>query len=243
MPTLIAHRGHPYKFPENSMVSLRSAQKHSASFVEFDLQLSADGRPFLYHDDELQRCSGRPGRACDMRHDELMALTCGEAGRFGERFSMELIPSLDQVVEFLLENPALQAFVELKQPAQPKHSEDYFVHTVLELLSPVIQRCVIISYHEEILVSAKMHPRIGWVLREWSEASKKMAETLAPDFIFVDQKKLPPGATLWPGSWDWAVFSIDEVDSALEMAQRGFSYIETNRIEELRKAPQLQTWL
>ncbi len=242
MPTLVAHRGHPHRFPENSMASLRSAREHSARFVEVDVQLSADAKPFLHHDEDLLRCSGKSGLASDRTLRELTKMSCGEPGRFGETFADETIPSLKQAVEFLLSIPSLQAFVELKPQVLRQHPAEVFVRSVLRDLTPIINRCVIISFNIEILEAVNERARVGWILEEWSDTASEWVKNNSPEFLFVDRKKLSSDAPLWPGPWDWAVYSIDDAQTAIDLAQRGFGYIETNRIGELRGNPTLEDW-
>ena len=55
---LVAHRGYAARYPENTRESLAAAVRAGARFLEFDVQLSADGVPVLLHDVTL---SARPG--------------------------------------------------------------------------------------------------------------------------------------------------------------------------------------
>ena len=44
MLPLIAHRGYPAHYPENTLIGLEAAIKAGAERIEFDIQLSADSR-------------------------------------------------------------------------------------------------------------------------------------------------------------------------------------------------------
>jgi glycerophosphoryl diester phosphodiesterase len=67
----IAHRGwHAPGRPENSLAAAAAAR--SAGFaVECDVQLSADGEAMAFHDDRLDRLTGRPGRLSDCTRMQL----------------------------------------------------------------------------------------------------------------------------------------------------------------------------
>ncbi len=58
----IAHRGlHGCGVPENSLAAIEAAVAAGYG-VEFDILASADGVPMVFHDDDMQRITGRPGR-------------------------------------------------------------------------------------------------------------------------------------------------------------------------------------
>ena len=59
----LAHRGDWRHAPENTLAALQAALAvPGCDGVEFDVRLSADGVPVLYHDETLQRVHGRPDR-------------------------------------------------------------------------------------------------------------------------------------------------------------------------------------
>ena len=58
IPILVAHRGYPACYPENTLVGYEVALQAGACYVELDIQLSAHHTPFLCHDDNLKRLTG-----------------------------------------------------------------------------------------------------------------------------------------------------------------------------------------
>ena len=54
-PRWIAHRGAGILAPENTLAAFRVGASHGYRMFECDVKLSADGIPFLLHDDTLQR--------------------------------------------------------------------------------------------------------------------------------------------------------------------------------------------
>jgi glycerophosphoryl diester phosphodiesterase len=56
-PLVIAHRGARAFAPENTLEAFRLAAELGADMVELDVQLTADAKLIVVHDDSLERCS------------------------------------------------------------------------------------------------------------------------------------------------------------------------------------------
>ena len=65
---LVAHRGYPRHYPENTLIGIEAAIRAGAAYVEVDIQLSSDQVPLLYHDSDMQRLSGKPGAVSGRCH-------------------------------------------------------------------------------------------------------------------------------------------------------------------------------
>jgi glycerophosphoryl diester phosphodiesterase len=93
------HRGASGHAPENTLAAFRLAREMGASWIEFDVQLSADGIPIILHDDTLERTTdlGRPLRPTQLTLAELKALDAGSW--FSPQFANERLPTLDEVLE------------------------------------------------------------------------------------------------------------------------------------------------
>ena len=81
---VIAHRGFSAVAPENTLASLRAAMEAGADALEFDLQVSADGVAFLFHDDTLDRTTDGAGAIREWAARDLEGVDGGSW--FGERF-------------------------------------------------------------------------------------------------------------------------------------------------------------
>src|SRR5688572_5044245 len=90
----VAHRGYQKRYPENTLLAVREALAAGALFVEVDVQLSRDKVPVVYHDDTLERVSGRPGKISELSALELGMCSAHEPLRFGERYVEEKIATL-----------------------------------------------------------------------------------------------------------------------------------------------------
>ncbi len=86
-PALVAHRGFAQQYPENTLEALSAAVEAGAKHIEFDVQLSADGVPFLMHDDNFSRTAGLDLNVFDLTMAEIEKLCIGEPQKFGDRFS------------------------------------------------------------------------------------------------------------------------------------------------------------
>ncbi|HVI52430.1 MAG TPA: glycerophosphodiester phosphodiesterase [Candidatus Sulfotelmatobacter sp.] len=95
-PKVIGHRGAAAHAPENTLASFAKAKDCGAPWVELDVQLSADGVPVVFHDDDLDRTSN--GHGLLTRHDAA-ALAALDAGSwFGPDFAGEKLPTLEDAL-------------------------------------------------------------------------------------------------------------------------------------------------
>jgi glycerophosphoryl diester phosphodiesterase len=108
---LIGHRGLAGLAPENTLASFKSAAAHGLAMVEFDVRLSRDGVPLVFHDDRLERTSTGAGPVAERDWAELSRLDAGSW--FAPAFARESIPSLDQVLRLCLDL-GLQVNMEIK---------------------------------------------------------------------------------------------------------------------------------
>ncbi|MGD8977858.1 MAG: glycerophosphodiester phosphodiesterase family protein [Gammaproteobacteria bacterium] len=240
VPRLVAHRGWARRWPENTVESLMAAVDAGADHVEFDVQLSADGVPILLHDATLERTAGRPGCAMDMNWEELQHISVGETARLGDACPGARLPSLSLICEWLATEPGVTAFVEIKTESLSRFGVERVLEPCLDLLSPILERCVVTSFSHEVLLEASHRPEviIAWVLESWGPESLARAETLAPEYVFCNHRKLPEGLTSLPKSgWHWVLYEVADADLAMELAARGAGYIETMAIGDLLKDP------
>jgi glycerophosphoryl diester phosphodiesterase len=111
MEQIIAHRGASGYAPENTLAAFAKAMSLGSQFIEFDVMLSADGEPFVFHDDSLKRTTKSRGEFGLVSAEYIKTL---DAGRwYSKKFIGEKIPSLREVIEWL-NTTAIQANIEIK---------------------------------------------------------------------------------------------------------------------------------
>ncbi len=239
---LVAHRGDARECPENTLPAFTSALNLGVRFLELDVHLSSDGVPVVIHDHVLARTTGHPGVAFDLTADELTRIEAAETDRFGDRFRGTRIPLLSEVLDLIRGRPEVTVFVELKRASLQKFGTDEVVSRVVQALKPAKSQCVVISFDLPAVNRARQMGGlpIGWVLSKYDERSRMKYEALAPEYLFCDHLALPPTGTLWRGPWHWAMYEVDTLDRALQLAERGADYIETMAVREMTDAVRAQ---
>lgn len=239
LPEIVAHRGNAAEFPENTLEALGSAVALGARYIEFDVQLTGDLVPVLFHDADLARVAARPERIHELTWATLSGIPVAEVARLGRRHAATYPPSLAQFVEAFAGWSGVTAFVELKRASIRRFGHETVLRRVSEVLRPVFDRCVVISFD---LVATKLArlltgERIGWVLTEYGEPARAQAASLAPEFLFVDVERLPAGSTpLWHGPWEWAIYEVRDLETAQACRARGARYVETMDVRGLLDA-------
>ncbi len=110
-PAVCAHRGAGRLAPENTLAAFRVGASHGQSMFEFDVKLSADGKPFLLHDATLERTTSGRGAAGSMTLAELAQLDAGSW--HSPAWAGEPTPTFANVAAWLRANGHL-ANVEIK---------------------------------------------------------------------------------------------------------------------------------
>lgn len=183
----IAHRGISSKAPENTLVSFKKSLIKGFNIIEFDVQLSQDNIPVIFHDESLERTTNGVGLLKNYKWNELKLLDAGIW--FGENFTGERIPSLDQILKIFHGNSHLQ--IELKSN-ETNLSEITLISLQKNLWmddynqTPYsIPGFSLTSFNINQVISAKkLEPRInvGW-LRENDEKEIRLTEFLLDNKI------------------------------------------------------------
>jgi glycerophosphoryl diester phosphodiesterase len=72
-PIPFAHRGGAGDFPENTMPAFANAVSLGYRYLETDVHATVDGVLVAFHDDDLSRTCGRPGRISELPWSEVAA--------------------------------------------------------------------------------------------------------------------------------------------------------------------------
>lgn len=113
-PKVFAHRCGGALAPENTLAGLSIAARLGCQAVEFDVMLSADGTPWLIHDETLARTTSGAGLVAETSDAELRRL---DAGAYHHpSFSGEPLPTLAAAAALCIEL-GLSVNVEIKPAA------------------------------------------------------------------------------------------------------------------------------
>jgi len=182
----IAHRGyHDIRRgrPENTLAAFEAAIQARYA-IECDLHIGADGVPFVFHDDELERLTGARGPVRDR--------TIAELARLKVAGSVEHIPSLDDLLALTAGRVPL--VIELKHIAG---RDAGLVATTIERLKAYSGQAAVMSFAPSLIAAARALepevPRGLTALGRWRTAPHHLKAALKQrvDFISYAIDDLP----------------------------------------------------
>ncbi len=109
-PFLIAHRGARVDAPENTISAFDRTIECGADGIEFDVRLTRDLVPIVFHDSDLTRICKSPSRISTLPYSDIKLIDAGSW--FSRRYTGEQIPTLESVLVRYSGN--IQLFIELK---------------------------------------------------------------------------------------------------------------------------------
>lgn len=233
---LVAHRGYRFKYPENTKLSLLKAIEAGAIFIELDVQFSRDKLPIIYHDCNLLRVSGKNKSVFDINRSSLITETASESDRLGQTFQLETISPLEDLVSILTQNPAVTAFVELKDESISHCGREEMINKTAGILYEVAENTVIMSFDYQLCLKAReiSWPQVGVVLERWSDLNCEIINQIEPDYIFVDQEMIPRDCDLKSCELlqksNLVAYEIDDIQIGNNLLERGVDILETYEI-------------
>jgi glycerophosphoryl diester phosphodiesterase len=175
-PLRLAHRGDHRRAPENTIAAFDAAIANPAcDGIEFDVRLSSDGVPVVYHDPDLLRIHGRPERV-----DELTAAALQEIG----------VPSLQEV----LAAAGRRAFLDVELKADLGSA---VVEVMVAGRGPDLDRSAVSSFEPEALEAiARLAPRWPrWlVANQLDSVVAAVAKDLRCTAVAIHWQSIDPGA-------------------------------------------------
>ena len=236
---LVAHRGYPKRYPDNSLAGIRAALDAGARHLEIDVQLSTDGTPWLFHDESLQRVCGVGGRLVDLSDAGIEGLRASEAPRLGDAFLDEPVARLSAVADELRGRPEVFTFVEIKPVAVTAFGAGPVVEAVAAELAGLEGRCAIISFSTDCLRAAEATPfERGLILTEWEQLAREGPE-LGCEYTFCDVDLLPSEGELELDS-RLVVYEVVDPELAALLGARGARFVETFAYPEMRDSLRLR---
>ncbi len=154
-PLIIAHRGSSASAPENTFAAFSRALADKTEGIEFDVRITRDGVPVVFHDASLKRIAGDDTRISSMNIEELNNVDAGSwfndvnPERADLRFIGERIPTFEAVLEFL-KHFSGSIYIELKGT---QRNMKRLAAAVGEVLKKYVgdQRFIVKSFQLEII--------------------------------------------------------------------------------------------
>jgi glycerophosphoryl diester phosphodiesterase len=235
LPKLVAHRGYAARYPENTLLAIQAAVEAGAHYVEFDIQLTADGVPVLFHDRDCMRMCGQSKPVHEYTYQEMMTFSVSEFDRFGYKFAGNPVTTLQELVGYLSNFPYVRSFVELKRISLQHFGIDKVLDKVLPIVADLHEQAVIISYSLEALLATRERCNlpIGAVFDQWAERKQPLIAKLAPEYMFTDIDELPRFGKLQCPQCELAVYECTDPMKAIKVHQRGIDLVETFAIAEM----------
>lgn len=188
---IIGHRGACAYAPENTFASFEQALAMGCRFIEFDVMCSADGEPFIIHDDTLKRTTNGKGEVGKVDAKYLRGLDAGSW--FSKRFKGEAIPHFNDVLQWLSAS-SVHANVEIKPFPGAVEQTTTAVLSAIHRYWPADRQLPLISSFEwdALVLCRSLAPEmpIGWLLHEWDEQWLKKAKELECYSIHFNRKIL-----------------------------------------------------
>lgn len=240
-PYIIAHQGASALRPPNTLSAFRHAIDLGADWIELDVVTSSDAVVVVSHDTSVDRCTDGHGYIAQMPWAQIARLDAGI--RFGQQFAGERIPTLEETVEFVREQP-IRLCIEIKAD-----TTDEFLRTT-RLTVQVLRAChyirpaVITSFSAECVRAVKaMEPLLSVALdpvrqdgtcSPWELCQQVLG--CGANFMLHDYKALTADIVDEAhqhgfGLWAW---TVDDPEQMRRITATGADGIMTNRPDLLK---------
>lgn len=228
LPSVIGHRGAAAFAPENTLASFRAARARGLAMVEFDVRLSADGVPVVFHDDRLERTTDGSGAVG--RHT-LAQLKRLDAGRwFAPAFAGETIPTLAETL-LLCRELDLAVNIEIKPDrGRDRPTALAAIETAAEVWPAERLPPLVSSFRPAALAAAAeaapAWPR-GFLTGQATAAARMHAHTLGCSAIHVSQRWLSAASVAMLRAEDFAVlaYTVNDPLRARTLWDRGVAAV------------------
>lgn len=239
LPPVLGHRGASAYAPENTLIAFRKAFELGMSWIEFDVMLSADHVPIIFHDDFLNRTTNGFGEVGRYSLAELQTLDAG--AWFDPAFSGERIPSLKETLHFL-EKTGMAANIEIKPlPGQDIETVDRALEVVLPLFQQPSPGILFSSFSVASLKHLRKcspNANIGLLLHEWDKGWEDTCESLQCVSVHVNQEILTLEAVKKIKQMGKLLLSytVNEPDRAKELFSWGVDAVFSDAPDVIAKA-------
>ncbi|MEG4803239.1 glycerophosphodiester phosphodiesterase family protein [Microcoleus sp. ARI1-B5] len=230
---IIAHRGFSARSPENTLAAFELAIARGAHSIEFDIQLSADSVPVIFHDATLDRITGVSGKVRETNLSQLQTLNAGKW--FGGEFSQEKIPTLKEALA-ILKNVDKFLYFDVKPHCEWSDAEvAEFVNTLNG--AGIKEKCVITSFNDKFLEQVRRldgNLAIGHIVANLEAYNTQLSQAVAygDNLISSLYRVLLENPALIEASRsqgvDIVAWTVDDVEDMQKLIDLGITRIVTN---------------
>ncbi|KAG5877481.1 hypothetical protein JTB14_029987 [Gonioctena quinquepunctata] len=143
----VAHRGAGLDAPENSLAAFKVCSQKGCDTIEFDVSLTKDGVPIVFHDQTLERMANSNLIVSEATWEELSHVDISVNHSLKDRFVNTNIPTLEQAVQQLLTD-GQRMFIDIKV------NNSKIVGVINELFKKhpeLVSRAVVTSFFPNII--------------------------------------------------------------------------------------------
>ncbi len=210
-PIIVAHRGYPIKYKENTLESFLAAKNLGADMIEIDIRMSSDGYIVAFHDQEI---CGR--RIWETKYSQLKAL--------GIELVEDIIEALPRDTLYMLDIKEERSIVGLEKIIREKDLEDRVVLAGMPRAVKALGK----------KLSLIMAP--SFELCDWAETFRRViamgAHVLNDHYSCYDPLTHRRAMKIGIKVSTWTIDSPSDIE---HMARLGVDAIVTNNLEEALK--------
>lgn len=188
---IIAHRGASAYAPENTISAFNKAAELGANWVEFDVMLSDDGEPFVFHDERLNRTTNGKGVFAHTTSDKIKTLDAG--AWFSRQFQGEEVPALKTVLDWLIQEN-IQANIEIKPSPGKAEETTMAVLATLNGVWPSHKPLPLLSSFEydalRLCRNISPEAQLGLLIDKWDDNWLKLAKQIDCYSVHLNKRVL-----------------------------------------------------
>jgi len=233
---VIAHRGASGDSPENTLVSIQRAADLGCTWVEFDCQITRDGRVVLLHDADLAKTTGDPR---DIHLVDLAEVQRLDAGAwFGDAFAGKRIPTLEATIALMHKNRQ-GAIVEIKAGNNdPVKVTRAVVGQLLSEWPGSLPAPVLCSFSDDVLATcADLAPGLPRGIGFWEVPPDwdRQAQRLGCTAIHANHALLTPetARAMVDAGYVLRAYTVNEPERAAALFQIGVASVFTDHPDRM----------
>jgi glycerophosphoryl diester phosphodiesterase len=236
LPQVIGHRGAAGAAPENTLAGIEKARELGATWIEFDVKLTKDGQPILFHDDRLERTTDGHGPVAAATLAEIRRLDAG--GWFGAGFRGEPVPTFGEALALCAEL-SLGINVEIKPcPGRAVETAEVTMATLCEVWPREMAAPLVSSFAPACLrVARELAPEMprgylaGTLPRRWRELLAEYGCVA----MHLNHRRIAPWqrTTILAAGIPLVLYTVNDGPRARRQLEAGVAAVITDHIDRV----------